>query len=553
MVSKRSSLKRWAPAFCLALIASLLLSGLAAGSASAAPQHWYSCNDTGVGKYTDGTCQTEGAGGYGWVELSSTPSSFTLKGSTFTMTATLGGASGTLSCANAGATGTLANPSGAVAGTLSTEAASSLLLSGCEWTLKTGKACGLIAGGGNIQFVALSGEALEQADGSRVVNLQPASGTTLATFAIDPGVCYKNKVNVTLSGSFRGIVNPASSSLEFTEASSGTAFKANGATAKLVGTTSIDGTAEHFKLKLDVTGAPVNTVLPTVPTSNPTVGTTLTSTTGTWTNSPTSYSYQWSRCTAAGTECLEIMGATSSTYTTAANDEGETFVIKVTATNASGSTPATSAPSQVVDAAPSSEPRHWYACEHVGEGGGYSAGCGNVNPAGEYKWVKLKEGSPLSFTSTNTTPIKISMTVGEATTTIECSTESGAGTVTNPVGGGAGTFTGTNKLLALSGCKVVKGCSVISGGAIGSESVTGKTTESKIALTGVTLFDYTLTTCLAAHYTVSGTLNGTVNSVSSSLVFDSTSGKELKNSGANTWLEGSIRLKTEEGLLRFKP
>jgi len=96
--------------------------------------------------------------------------------------------------------------------------------------------------------------------------------------------------------------------------------------------------------------APVNTGLPTV--SGPAVeGEALSASTGWWSGSPTSYSYQWQRCDASGEGCTNVSGASSSSYTLAAGDVGHTLRVLVTATNAGGSGQATSAVSGVVVAA----------------------------------------------------------------------------------------------------------------------------------------------------------------------------------------------------------
>ena len=70
-------------------------------------------------------------------------------------------------------------------------------------------------------------------------------------------------------------------------------------------------------------------------------GETLSAGPGTWnaTGTPT-YTYQWQRCDAAGNDCQDIAGATSSTYTPTAADVGGTVRVVVTATNAAGATPA---------------------------------------------------------------------------------------------------------------------------------------------------------------------------------------------------------------------
>lgn len=77
--------------------------------------------------------------------------------------------------------------------------------------------------------------------------------------------------------------------------------------------------------------APTNTVTPAV-TGTPAVGQTLTCSTGTWTGSPTGYTYQWRKVPVAN-----IAGATSSTYVVQAGDAASDIYCNVTATNAGGS------------------------------------------------------------------------------------------------------------------------------------------------------------------------------------------------------------------------
>jgi subtilisin family serine protease len=72
-----------------------------------------------------------------------------------------------------------------------------------------------------------------------------------------------------------------------------------------------------------------------------TVGTTLTVNPGSWSRLPTAYAYQWERCVLS--VCLPVPGATGTSYTLAGTDFGATFEVSVTASNAAGSTPATSA------------------------------------------------------------------------------------------------------------------------------------------------------------------------------------------------------------------
>ena len=81
-------------------------------------------------------------------------------------------------------------------------------------------------------------------------------------------------------------------------------------------------------------GAPVNTVSPVI-SGTTTLGSVLTSTTGTWTNSPSSFTYQWVRG-------FINVGTNANTYTLVQADSASAITCVVTATNASGSTPATS-------------------------------------------------------------------------------------------------------------------------------------------------------------------------------------------------------------------
>lgn len=86
--------------------------------------------------------------------------------------------------------------------------------------------------------------------------------------------------------------------------------------------------------------APTNSVLPVISSSSPVVGTPETTTNGTWTGSPT-FAYQWQ---SAGSN----VGTNSSSYTPVIGDIGNTLTVVVTATNGSGSTPATSSATSVV-------------------------------------------------------------------------------------------------------------------------------------------------------------------------------------------------------------
>src|SRR4029077_11474339 len=88
---------------------------------------------------------------------------------------------------------------------------------------------------------------------------------------------------------------------------------------------------------------PSNTALPLV-SGTAQQGVKLTTSNGSWSGSPTGYSYAWQDCDSSGSNCVAIGGATSSGYTLTSGDVGDTVRVVVTAVNAGGSASATSAP-----------------------------------------------------------------------------------------------------------------------------------------------------------------------------------------------------------------
>ena len=86
---------------------------------------------------------------------------------------------------------------------------------------------------------------------------------------------------------------------------------------------------------------PVNSVAPAI-TGTTTQGQTLTCSTGTWSNTPDAYAYQWHR------DGVVIDGATASTRLLAAGDVGKVMTCTVKATNLGVSAVRTSAPTAAV-------------------------------------------------------------------------------------------------------------------------------------------------------------------------------------------------------------
>ncbi|TDB71300.1 choice-of-anchor D domain-containing protein [Micromonospora sp. KC723] len=80
---------------------------------------------------------------------------------------------------------------------------------------------------------------------------------------------------------------------------------------------------------------PVATIPPSS-TGSTRVGGVLTGQPGSWTGDPTSYAYQWQRCTSQGTGCTAIGGATATTYQLTGTDVGSRVRVQVIASNTHG-------------------------------------------------------------------------------------------------------------------------------------------------------------------------------------------------------------------------
>lgn len=100
----------------------------------------------------------------------------------------------------------------------------------------------------------------------------------------------------------------------------------------------VSGTAPSSSATV-IPNAPTNSVVPAI-SGVATFNQTVSASNGTWTNSPTSYTYQWSRSATSGGTYTNISGATSSSYLLGSADVGKYLKVSVTATNAGGSSSA---------------------------------------------------------------------------------------------------------------------------------------------------------------------------------------------------------------------
>jgi hypothetical protein len=123
--------------------------------------------------------------------------------------------------------------------------------------------------------------------------------------------------------------------------------------------------------------APRNTQLPVI-TGLTAAGSTLSASTGSWSGSPTSYSYQWRDCDTAGNGCSNITGDTTSHYKLASTDVGHSLDVIVTAASSAGEGSAASPPTAVVTVPPP-VPSVYVAQNATGAGNGSS--CANARPA----------------------------------------------------------------------------------------------------------------------------------------------------------------------------
>ncbi len=99
--------------------------------------------------------------------------------------------------------------------------------------------------------------------------------------------------------------------------------------------------------------SPANTGLPAI-SGTAQKGATLTASTGTWTGSPTVFTYDWRDCSDnSGNGCTTVQSGSSDQYTLLGSDEGSFLEVVVTASNASAGGSATSATVGPVTGSPS--------------------------------------------------------------------------------------------------------------------------------------------------------------------------------------------------------
>lgn len=124
-----------------------------------------------------------------------------------------------------------------------------------------------------------------------------------------------------------------------------------GSTLRVVATASnADGKGSATSNATDVVDSrfgPVNSDKPAA-SGLPTVGQELRVSPGTWSPTPTSYLYQWQRCTSTGTDCINVADATSPVYGVRSADVDRRLRALVTGRTSAGRSTVASSPSSVV-------------------------------------------------------------------------------------------------------------------------------------------------------------------------------------------------------------
>ena len=211
-----------------------------------------------------------------------------------------------------------------------------------------GKGGGSVAGNGNgggpVKSAPVS-TALPTISGSPVVGQTLTASTggwsgQVSSYAYQWLHCDSSGVCSQLSGASSSSYKPVTGDVGYTLRVSVTASNRYGSSVATSSATAAVAAAP-------TASAPTNTSSPTI-SGTTTVGQKLSSSTGTWSGSPTSYAYQWEDCDSSGASCGKISGATSSSYVLQSADAGKTLRAVVTATNSGGSSSATSAQTGLV-------------------------------------------------------------------------------------------------------------------------------------------------------------------------------------------------------------
>lgn len=167
------------------------------------------------------------------------------------------------------------------------------------------------------------------------------SGTAEIDFDVNPAGVYTG--TITVDGS---VVGSAQVSQGSGHLYLNTATLPDGGHSVLVTVGDADATETVWSGTIETLNAPQGGI-PTL-SGTTQVGQTLTAAPGNWSPPAGAVAYQWQRCDAAGADCAPIAGAVGSSYALSTADINAELEVEVTASDASGATVATSAPTAPV-------------------------------------------------------------------------------------------------------------------------------------------------------------------------------------------------------------
>jgi hypothetical protein len=151
-----------------------------------------------------------------------------------------------------------------------------------------------------------------------------------------------------------------------------------------------------------VPAVPVNTLPPSI-SGSAVQGHTLTAAHGSWSNSPTGYSYQWRRCDSAGLHCGAITGARARTYKLSGADVGRRVRVQETASNGAGvSVPASSRQTALVSAASVPVVTHYGVTNNT-----FAVGAARTPIFGSAATKKQAQGTTFRYTLSEAATVKI--------------------------------------------------------------------------------------------------------------------------------------------------
>ena len=153
-----------------------------------------------------------------------------------------------------------------------------------------------------------------------------------------------------------------------------------------------------------------------VVTGTAVVNRTLTTTAGSWAGATAGRSYQWQRCSSTGTSCVDITGATATTYTLTTADGGHVVRSTVRAANVNGASPpaASAGTAVVVDVPAATKAPHITGRARAGKKLSGNHGAWTYSPAFGYQWLRCNAHGASCKSISHATHAKYKLTKSDA-------------------------------------------------------------------------------------------------------------------------------------------